>query len=131
MGKEFVNYEQALTLKELGFNEQCIGYINKLNEEFIYDFERHPNDFIKWCGGNVIKAPTFSQAFRWFRDNHDLEGDVTHFNDNKFKWSLQVKNITNNPEESKILFSHPFFESYEEAESACLNKLIEIVKEKK
>ena len=28
MNKEFVKYEQALALKELGFDEPCIGWYN-------------------------------------------------------------------------------------------------------
>ena len=28
MNKEFIPYEQALELKELGFNEVCLGYYN-------------------------------------------------------------------------------------------------------
>ena len=32
MNKEFVNYEQALALKELGFNESCFGYYIETKE---------------------------------------------------------------------------------------------------
>jgi hypothetical protein len=31
MNKEFIPYEQAVVLKELGFNEGCFGYYYTLN----------------------------------------------------------------------------------------------------
>jgi hypothetical protein len=38
MKKEFVSYDQAVALKELGFDEPCIGWfmkINPLGKEFL------------------------------------------------------------------------------------------------
>ena len=69
-----------------------------------------------------ILAPTFSQAFRWFREKHNLFGQVnihTYFiydiSNDEFKSAKQYDKSTKN---------------YEEAEQACLEKLIELVKNK-
>ena len=127
--KEFVPYQESLKLKELGFNRECLGQFNiHQGDKWLFSIDlsgegQYPSN------SNACLAPTFSQAFRWFREKHELEGDISHLNDGKFKWSYQIKNITNNPELSKIISSQPYFESYEEAELACLNKLIEIVKQ--
>jgi hypothetical protein len=66
MNTEFINYEQAVALKELGFDEPCFGY---------YDHQIKKLDTIssevceRLCklGKHTayIKAPTFSQAFRF------------------------------------------------------------------
>jgi hypothetical protein len=36
MNKEFIPYEQALSLKELGFDEECFNYYDDDNEEQIF-----------------------------------------------------------------------------------------------
>ena len=39
MEKEFVSYEQAVALKELGFNEICMGYFDVRLEHQIGNFD--------------------------------------------------------------------------------------------
>jgi hypothetical protein len=59
-------------------------------------------------------------VLRWFRENHDLYINVTRYNDegeDKFLYYIDSGDV----EEE--------FSTYEEAELACLNKLIEIVKQ--
>ena len=76
MNKEFIPYEQALALKELGFDEPCFGWFRttllpsnfteyfletelSLNEEF--------TDLINSnFTGDACSAPLYQQAFRWF-----------------------------------------------------------------
>jgi hypothetical protein len=114
MNTEFVPYEQALALKELGFNEPCLGYYIEL---------RNPVEGLLKIGldNDYLQAPLCQQAFRWFRENHDLYINVTRYNDegeDKFLYYIDSGDV----EEE--------FSTYEEAELACLNKLIEIVKQK-
>ena len=125
MTREFVTYEQALALKELGFDEPCIKYY-WTDGMFVKGYE-DPFNYNK--RDNVISAPTFSQAFRWFRDVHELEGvpqKADSFSWFKFciwKYTSNGKHRVNDAFD----FEH---KTYEEAESACLNKLIEICKNK-
>ena len=72
MEKEFLPYEQALELKELGFDEPCFAYydvikmeLDTISSEVCERLCKHDTHF---------KAPTFSQAFRFFRENYGLEG---------------------------------------------------------
>ena len=69
--KEFVPYEEALALKELGFDEPCFGYHYTLNGKdwkFAEKSEYYRlNDEINIGPKFSLLAPTFSQAFRWFR----------------------------------------------------------------
>jgi hypothetical protein len=73
---------------------------------------------------NPLKAPTFSQAFRWFRENHNLKSCImfrTSMADNEEYYDWLIKG-------QEVVYRH--FKTYEEAELACLIKLIEIVKNK-
>jgi hypothetical protein len=128
MEKEFVPYEQALALKELGFDEPCLGkfYYNQLEIGGNWcnnDFKEDPDVF--------ISAPLYQQCFRWFREKYDLHSLIESFNQdengNDIEYIYSYRIVTNKifPKEMNV-----FFNSYEEAELECLKKLIEIVKNK-
>ena len=112
--KDFIPYEQALELKVLGFDEPCFAiYYNPSKELFIGGTI---NPFTKEIR---TLAPLYQQAFRWFREKHTLGAIVSQFG-----WGIEnefgqiIHNISD--DENPLC--------YEEAELACLNKLIEIVK---
>jgi len=128
MTNEFIPYEQALALKELGFDEPCFGLWNLNNG-------KHEVDIIGVCKYSKefkyreVLAPTFSQAFRWFREKYNIDSWVQPFTSEKSNGDLYL------PDESYSYFIFKdgvwvadgvdFLEP-EEAELACLKKLIEI-----
>jgi hypothetical protein len=120
MEKEFVPYELAVKLKELGFDESCFG--------FYYD-----DGELKIKEGNIsrlgyINAPTFSQAFRWFREEYDLRIWIeSNHGVSKFEYVIAT---TNHNFIDKQFNDFSSDKTYEEAELACLDKLIEIVESK-
>jgi hypothetical protein len=125
--KEFIPYELALELKQLGFRERCFGHY----WENLFYFEttfNHPSTMPN--RPESCLAPTYSQAFRWFWENYELDSEI-HMNHEygvKFYTYLVLKL-------EKSIVSHKSGyavkqNTYEEAELACLKKLIEIVKEK-
>jgi len=122
MNKEFIPYEQALELKELGFNEPCLAFYNgKFLESTDYDFDNDTPKDIGLC----IVAPLYQQVFRWFREKYGIVGIV------KFGTQEFTYNIYNNDAIGLLTKdSLDFNGTYEEAEIACLKKLIEIVKNK-
>ena len=70
--KEFVPYEQALALKELGFNEPCLA-------SYFHEGKRlHITEYLNY-GEYTTLAPLFQQAFRWFRDKHKLGAIISQF----------------------------------------------------
>ena len=123
MKNEFIPYEQALALKELGFDESCLGhydieglkvsydrYLNSENKNSLFP---HPSI----TNNPKISAPLYQQAFRWFRDkcrlNHFIEIDV---------------DCGPNYYNAYVLCSLVYHgNNYEEAELACLKKLIELL----
>ena len=76
MIKEFIPYKLALRLKNLGFDKPCVYYVDEDNNPYIYNFESHPDEFVYNCHCDVIKSPTFSQAFKWFGEKYDLHSWV-------------------------------------------------------
>ena len=73
MNKEFVPYEQALELKELGFDEECFGYYSFSEKITLKScFNRTPIIL----SGKKCSIPLYSQVFRWFREKHNLESHV-------------------------------------------------------
>ena len=126
MNKEFVPYEIALALKELGFNETCFGYWNrdtylpKLTFNLVKPFAH------EWC----VPAPLYSQAFRFFREKYRLHQEISigvrgfYYTYRNFYDSSGVHLFDVHPFTGQLMY----FETYETAELACLIKLIEIVK---
>lgn len=135
MEKEFVKYEQALALKELGFNESCLGiyYGNGDNEFMGYSLESSKELTNKFKELGHISAPLYQQTFRWFREKQyyseinvgctQIDGAIG------FSWRIWKPWLIEewSPERPGEEWS---YETYEEAESACLDKLIEIIKNK-
>ena len=112
---EFIPYEQALALKELGFDEPCFGHY--WENLFYYETTHHHPSTMPNSPESCL-APLYQQAFRWFRE--------------KYGYYYPIHRITNNT--NQVLYSiGPYagdYFTYEEAELACLIKLIEIVKNK-
>jgi hypothetical protein len=130
--KDFTLYPEASELKELGFDEPCIAWYAENKE-----LQIAPDTFKKWTSkpcnnsniitvfnSHCITAPTYSQAFRWFRETFNLHSNISSWRD-----------------DNNLSFSHEFeiydlqgcwegdaSTTYEQAELACLKKMIEIVK---
>jgi len=140
MEKEFVTYEQAIKLKELGFKEICFAYFRKdLNGKFICSIDGmvNINDKQKFMTSDenglinhearvsYISAPLKQQVFRWFRNNHKLQAEIL--------WRGDMSCFcykTGNFKYSSHSFSKDDYKTYEEAESACIDKLIELIENK-
>jgi hypothetical protein len=119
MIEEIVPYQEALELKQLGFNEPCLAsYYHAGKRLDICEYINH--------GEYTILSPTFSQAFRWFRNNYRLNTQIAFCEysvSSENAWKFTLDNPTN------IQIWNGKFSTYEEAELACLKKLIEIANE--
>ena len=147
MEKEFVNYNQALKLKALGFDEPCLlhvthygemketrsslwmlnGYLAECNDDekitINYEFPNHPSNKEEYW--KEINIPTFSQAFRWFREKYNLKSWIEEYTKNKYIYEIRPHKIIDYKEGEIYVYA-----TYEEAELTCLDKLIEIVETK-
>jgi hypothetical protein len=120
--KDFVPYQQALELKQLEFNEPCFGYYS--NGELICS--SHTNNMMQRFR---YAAPTYGQAFRFFREKYHFVGTILGdgFNGELkgYYYSITEEGWINYYES---IDDGKWYDTYEEAEQACLDKLIEIVK---
>ena len=116
MEKEFIPYQEALALKELGFDKPCFGAF--IGKEFkFFDFSNDLNGYVN-DKNLIIGALTYSQAFRWFREKFGMCIVIKPIDDKNLELGY---NLLKN---GLMMGSHP---TYEEAELACLQKLIEIL----
>ena len=123
MNKEFIPYELALKFKELGFDEALPFYYdlednNKLKSipmvDEIESFHSNRNKL-------MIAAPLYQQAFRFFREKYKLIGLIEGGYDMGNIYTFVIwKGIFD--------YTHDdYYKTYEEAELACLDKIIELI----
>lgn len=109
MHKDFLNWELTNILHSIGYDGDTFMWIDD-EEDIINDSS------VEFIGG--VRAILYSQAFRWFRNVHEeyMVLVPTSFG----QWWIKKS--------SKQTYGDKY-DTYEEAQDACLRKLIEIVKE--
>jgi hypothetical protein len=79
MNKEFVPYEQALALKELGFDEPCLFAYNQDDENKLMTAPQLSSYQINSGKNsdkgklNKVSAPLYQQAFKWLYQKLDIK----------------------------------------------------------
>lgn len=124
MEEEFISYEQALALKELGYDDKTIGFYNPTysKEEVLF------GEFIEFVNRNndldLVSAPLKQQVLRWFRETRNLIGIIEGgYTEGKNVFSYVIWR------ESDDDWTDDIYDTYEEAENACIDKLISICKQ--
>jgi hypothetical protein len=142
MNKEFVPPKQSLELKELGFDEPCLGFYYKLNDDLLLEipvisYKENKNSIIDETFDNkseCITAPLYQQAFSFFREKYNLYAELYTANMGAIEYCFQIRDLYS----EKYIYDNfqgagssyvGTFNTPEEAELACLVKLISIVKE--
>ena len=133
---KFLPYEQALALKELGFDEPCFGtYLSSLQSDWkVYELilemgmnEKFEDNRNVYLSEGACSAPTFSQAFDFFREKYGLEGVTQRAEDFIwYKWIIHRYNEN----AKKYVADWYEYKTYEEAELECIKILIEITENK-
>ena len=129
MEGEFIPYEQALALKELGFNEPCLGYYVGKDKEVYMSNEILSAPFqFRLESKTTFVAQTFSQAFRWFREKYNLHSTIALISnsDTERRYMVMIDYIYPH----KAIMEFEEYETHEEAEIECIKKLIKIIKNK-
>lgn len=110
--KEFIPYEQASELIELGFTFYDSWLDMKCYAQawdFSLSFKKN------------LPIPLYHQAFRWFREKHGHNGVIEGSKRFGFEWCIYR-------DEFEYIKPPNNSDTYEEAELVCIKKLIEIVK---
>lgn len=119
MEKEFIPYELAIKLKELGFDENCLAYFK--DDEFKIPNPHEPfrnSEMKAW----FVSAPLYQQGFDWFREKYGFICEPKKYID----WYFDIEIIVNGKAETDWVENTATFENYEEARQSCLEKLIEL-----
>ena len=140
MEKEFVPCEIATDLKELGFDEPCFTYYYHDSGRIRTGLSIHIHNGWTYKGTKRLEttlAPTFSQCFKFFREKHNWQHSIEPTADqhsHQLGYNYWIWNYKTSEEHHTMPKNRPTgdweYETYEEAELACLEKLIEIVKTK-
>ena len=112
--KDFVQYQEALAIKELGFDEPCFGWF--ASDRTLVKEVTEKTDF--------TLAPTFSQAFRFFREKYNIN-TVISWRDDLLNYDISLTEM----KKHGYFYYKDNFTTYEEAELACLKKLIDLTKD--
>lgn len=127
MEKEFLPYELALDLSDLGFDYRCFGTYRQWDGRTPYlhlDTDLDTDNFTVECD-----APLFQQVFDWFREEHYLPSCLEPYIQTKSDWEDELTYLP------KIYTIGGYItlevEVYEDARLSCLRKLIEFVKDAK
>lgn len=115
MEKEFLPYQESKDLQELGFNEKCAAhYLGEEDDDIEHKWEIYRNLSIDTS--KCVQAPTYRQAFRFFREKYNLRYSIGDTN-------IAVCHIpVNNYHTTHLLQKN---DSYEGAELATIKFFIE------
>ena len=122
MEKEFVTYEIALELKQLGFDEPCLAGYSTITEKLEY-YSRQ----LVTKDSFTVNSPTYSQAFRWFEEKYsyfvDIKTDTTPNEILGFDYTIKSWKFP------PMFFG--FFNDKGEGNIEVIKKMIEMVKKEK
>jgi hypothetical protein len=125
MQKEFVTYEIANKLKNLGFDEECIGCycIDCGNESFIFSHKFRKNSLFK----EHITAPLWQQAIDWLRVNHNINLGVypCFVFENHYNYEIIIDRDFDN----MLVSNNSNVLTYEKARELGILKAIELCKQ--
>jgi hypothetical protein len=134
MDKEFVTYEQALALKELALKKlgvENIGHTFGFYASFYTTAT--PTLETEWHDEYdafeiIIFAPLKQQVFRWFREKYGWYANLSSWIHEEELGTYHEYDIYGTPNSA-----HGWtpFKTYEEAENACIDKLIELAKQQR
>ena len=128
MKNEFVPYEIAKELKELGFNEPCLAWWFK---DSVVSVPTETRSF--WSDWNVtvtrISAPLWQQVFRWFIEKHQLNG-VPYY-DIAGKWDYNIQRVESGLLTGQVNSYIAMRDTYSEIQEACIWRLIDKIKERR
>ena len=156
MEEQFVTYEIALKLKELGFNKPCLASYytddernyakdgtydcrQKISSSIDFDpfKEEFDNFYINSNETYYVSAPLWQQVIDWFREKYNLLIDSPKLDEwNIGKWSVKITSL----DKSIILEEYvgqPYwriyrcFRTYEEAREQAILKAIELCQKEK
>ena len=130
MKEQFVTYEIALKLKNLGFNEFCMGFfysehIDELSDISLGTTTKVVEEMVNRF--NCIKAPLWQQVIDWFREQYELSLELDASSNGLY--NAHIYSITNSKFGYSVIVEIPQLNYYEAREQAIL-KALELITNK-
>jgi hypothetical protein len=124
----FIKYDQALELKELGFDEPCFAFFWNTGKfytcgDYPHTISYHTQNQLGDYNLDSTSAPLYQQAVKFIRDKYNLCYAIDPYDDGTYDYTIFNPYITDEED-----FEEGPYKTYEEAEQACLVKLIVISK---
>jgi len=130
--KEFIPYDRALALKELGFEEECLAYYDRLEDSKGAMKQVFRLGTVNGIFTHFTLAPLYQQAFKFFREKHNILANVyANASGFLYQWEDAVGGTHRGYSDFEGPNDSGVWDTYEEAELACIDKLIELIKEAK
>lgn len=131
MEKQFIPYEEALALKELGFDELVFGYYLCKNSAFGIELELTTAwlDLISYDSCSC-KAPLWQQAFDFFNEKYGLDVNYDACIPTSYIPTIHFTSETGleyRCHEMLKFFGRRIFDTKEDARIECLKKLIQVI----
>jgi len=129
MENNFLLYNEASALKQLGFNDTCVAYFTAY-KELRFDYIGFPkNTDTSFIISNYITAPLYTQAIKWFRKHKKLSGSTKHYASGSFTFEIQKHNGDATGWTKLTDFLNKSYYTEEDAQLALIQKLIEYSKD--
>lgn len=125
MKEEFITYEQAVALKECGFDWECSHYYvvgdKSVSRNYTpLNFNSHPHEF---------SAPALAAVQKWLREVHNIHIQIICTTNKYWMWQTELVLMPIDPERTykpKIIYvSH----DYKDAFMAGLDAALKLIKE--
>ena len=119
MINDFVSFRQAEELSNLGFNYRCFASYGYKSKAISISMDGHDSRII---------APTYSYAFDWMRDHAKMFPTIETFFDEGMMFGFNIGVVDDQGVVSKKN-RDCLYESYREAQSECLDDMINMFKQ--
>ena len=117
----FIDYSEALALKELGYKEKSLAAYTDSGLLF------HNINLPDW----ILRAPLYQQAFDFLRNSHALHGSITPYR----LWGPlkdEIRYMADIISEDRVKDERDYnYTSYEQARSTCLKRMVEVAQSSK
>lgn len=131
--EDYVSFEQAKKLKELGFDWKTYCAYDKIyKDDRPWELRNYHTPQNHNLAQYSASAPTMSQAQKWLREKHYLSIEVYSSldGDNQWEWHYYVQDLNDHLERPADATIHcDGYQSYEQALSAGIDKALELLKQ--
>jgi len=118
--KNFLPYKESIAIKEIGFDEPCLGAWTNIDKKPEFSYNKKPTKYSKMFTKKSphCVAPLYQEVFDWFTEQGLFSYVDRTYTNGKYEYEFHI-------EGNSGLFG---FETKRLAEQACIRSLISILK---